>query len=131
MRPQSPEDLQQHRFRISQRFIIPKSQDAIAPRTQKPAASFVGLGLRRMLAAVNFDREPLVRTAKIYEELPDRMLPTKLRAAQPTVTQKQPELALGIGLSAAQATGTRERHRWCKAGTRSFRSAMNAQAPSP
>src|SRR3990167_4251475 len=93
--------------------MIPEPHDAIAQPFEIGGA--LGIGLFRMLSAVQFDDQPLFGTKKIGDWSSHRCLPPELEPTELTVAQILPELALDVGGASAQAlrvrTGPADRQR--------------------
>ncbi len=55
-----------------------------------------------MLATINFHDEPAFHTTEIHDEATDWMLTAEFHSTELPCTKMQPELALGVRLSAPQ-----------------------------
>lgn len=69
---------------------------------QQFRATLIFLHTIDMLATINFHDETVFRTAEIYDEAANRMLTAEFHPIELPCTKMQPELALGVGLSAPQ-----------------------------
>jgi hypothetical protein len=65
----------------------------------------IGSDLSSMVAAIELDHEPVLRTAEIHNVRTDGVLPTKLGVMELPVTQLPPEYPLTVGLPPAKPSG--------------------------
>src|SRR6185312_6978178 len=92
--------------------VVPEAQHAKACLLEKLGAPRVLLRSRRMLAAIQFNNEPLLVTDKVGGKSEDRLLAAELRFLELAVAQPAPEQLLHIGGIAPQpprALGLRRR----------------------
>jgi len=93
-------------IRILQHVIVPEAQNQIAHRLQIPGA--IEIARFGMLAAIHFNDQASGLAAEIYNVAPKRHLPTKLQTVEATVAQAEPQLPLGIGLTAPETSRYRD-----------------------
>lgn len=82
--------------------MVPETQNLISMTLQRFRATPILFHTICMLATINFHDEPAFHTAEIHDEAADRMLTAEFHPIELPCTKMQPELALGIGLSAPQ-----------------------------
>jgi hypothetical protein len=84
------EDCVPNAFDISQHFVIPETQDAVAmfdePVIADGVASVIGV-----LATIDPDDEPLLSTDKIRDIRPDRLLPREFESGERPGTKVSPK----------------------------------------
>ena len=75
--------------------MVPKSQDAISFVFEKSGAQGI-VSIFRVLAAIGFNNQSLLLADEVGDKRPDRLLAAELGAVQLAVSQRGPELSLGI-----------------------------------
>ena len=86
-----------HRIGMSQDFVVPESQHAIAASLQPATTIHVVRDLLCVLAAIDFDNHPALETHKVHDERADGLLPAKLHAGELTALELLPQALLGFG----------------------------------
>jgi hypothetical protein len=98
------EDCVPNAFDISQHFVIPETQDAVAMRDEPLIAHGVASALR-VLATVDLDDEPLLSTDKIHDIRTDRLLTHEFESVERPGAKVSPKLSFGAGRIFPQLTG--------------------------
>jgi hypothetical protein len=62
-----------------------------------------GLSVVSVLTSIKFDDQPRLNAAKISKEVVDRMVAPKFGASQSAAVKQSPQLALRVGLAAAES----------------------------
>jgi hypothetical protein len=93
----------QHAVAIAQHVVVPEAHHPVALARQERVACGI-LGTVRVLPAINLDDKAFVAADEINNEGTDRLLADELEAAQPPIAHREPQLALSVGLPAAQAS---------------------------
>jgi hypothetical protein len=88
------EDYVPNAFDISQHFVIPETQDAVTMRDQPLFANGVAFVIG-VLAAIDFDDEPLLSTDKIHDIRPDRLLTHEFEPGERSAAKVSPKLSFG------------------------------------
>ena len=104
----------QHCVHVHQYVVIPKAKHSITTPFQISRPPLICLGLRCMLATIEFDHQPTFNRTKISDERADRMLSTKLCIAELSVAQPRPEFAFRIGLLAPQPASSELLRAWIR-----------------
>jgi hypothetical protein len=86
----------QHTLEVLQNIAVPKAQNAIATRLKPSRARLIVSDPVVVLAAVDLDQQAMRQTGEIDDVWADRNLAPKTAAADLTVSQLPPELALGV-----------------------------------
>jgi hypothetical protein len=82
---------------LSQDFVIPESKNSIALLIQPFSAVFIGFPRRRVLTAIEFDRQHFVEADEIGDIRTDRALAAEFEVSDLLLAQVPPQGALGIG----------------------------------
>lgn len=85
--------------------MIPEPEYPIATLHEECRPSLIGSKLRSMVAAIEFNHEPMCRTTEIHDVRVDGVLPTKLGVMELSVAQLPPEYPLTVGLPSAKLPG--------------------------
>ena len=88
------EDCVPYAFDISEHFVIPETQDTVAAFDEPLITGRVTLVIC-VLAAVDFDDEPLLSTGKIDDIRTNRLLTHKFETAERPGAKISPELSFG------------------------------------
>ncbi len=87
----------EHRISLFQRIIIPKPDHPKALRLKICRPLGIAAGVLRMLPAVDFHYELLIKADKIGDVRRNRMLAPKLESAEVAVFQSQPKPQFRVG----------------------------------
>jgi hypothetical protein len=90
------EDHVPNAFDISEHFIIPEAQDAIAV-VDEPSISDSVSRVRRVLTTIDFDNESFFSADEIDDVGTDCFLPHEFESAEASGAQVFPKFALGEG----------------------------------
>jgi hypothetical protein len=105
----------QNPFQILHDRVVPKANDAIPTLSDLPCAIGICRALKRVLAAIEFDRQLRGRAGKIDDVAADWVLPAK-PIWQPKLAQRPPQASFRIGHVTPQPArqyGTpSQRHLW-------------------
>jgi hypothetical protein len=93
LRQQCGEDCFKNAFEISSHVIIPKAENAI-PMLAEPLISDSIALAPRVLAAVNFNDEPMFAANKVCDVRPYRLLANEFEPIQAARAKSPPELSL-------------------------------------
>ena len=93
---------EQHAIGVRQQFVVAEPQDAIAQGLQQVRTCRVSGSAKGVLSAVEFNDQPCLWTAEVYDVHADRMLPTEFCALDLAVPETCPEPALGFRLVATE-----------------------------
>ena len=89
-------DLLEHIVGSRQHVPVPEPQDKVPGRLDCLRTSRVRLDPRRVLSAIQFDRQLRLHTGKVSDVSFDRHLPAKLVTIEAPVPELRPEAPLGI-----------------------------------
>ena len=94
-------DYRKHSFGVSQHFIVPEADNAVAVRLDDAGPVRVREACR-VLAAVKLDGEPQAPAGEVCDEVVDRKLTGEFRTAELARSQMRPEPLFGVGRLVAQ-----------------------------
>ena len=91
MVPQHFEESVANAVRVLQDLVVPEPDHANPPRLQPAGARLIACAAHRVLAAVDFHRQPFLGAQEIDHIGPERMLSAKLVATEPPIAQPRPQ----------------------------------------
>ena len=95
------QDDRQHGVAIAQHVVVPEAHRPVGLARQERVACGI-LGTVRVLSAINLDDKALVAADEINNEGTNRLLADEFEPAQPPIADRELQLALSVGLPAAQ-----------------------------
>ena len=98
-------NLLQHSLCIGQHIVVPKPQHSIARFGQEIRPPLISLYLIGMVSTIEFKDQFRFRAKEVHDVTSDGLLPAELAAVHLSAAKKHPQLALGVGLVAAEALG--------------------------
>ncbi len=99
-----------HPLGVSENIIVPEPQDPEALGLQPSGTGLIFVGLKSMMAAIEFDDQFRRETNEVGNERTDGRLSAKLQAADLLAAQEQPKTTLGFGRIFAQTPGVSRCH---------------------
>ncbi len=99
-----------HPFGVSENIIVPEPQDPEALGLQPSGTGLIFVGLKSMMAAVEFDNQFRRETNEVGDERTDGGLTAKSKTADLLAAQEPPKTALGFGEIFAQTPGVSRCH---------------------
>jgi len=106
LKPQLPRNRNCHCFHVVKHVLIRKPQHAPTFVFQERLPRTIGRFNTLVVSTVDLNDTLQFRAGEIREERPDRMLPSKLQAAEPFRTENLPEKRFCLCLSLAEAAGS-------------------------
>jgi hypothetical protein len=100
----------EHPLDVLQHVAVPEAQDPIAAQFEPSRARPVVGDVLAMLAAVDLDQQPMRQACKIDDVGSDRHLTAKAIAADLTISQLPPQLALRVGEVVSKLPGPSRSH---------------------
>ena len=106
LKPQLPHDRDCHCFHVVKHVLIRKPQHSPPFVFKERLPRTIGCFNTLVVATVVLDDTIQFRAGKIRDERPDRMLPSKLQAAEPFRTENLPEKRFCLCPSLSEVAGT-------------------------
>ncbi len=93
---------------VFSQLVVPKSDDTISLFFQPTRALRIVFSLQRVLTAVQFQNQPLIKANEIHNVLSKRYLATEFELAETAVAQFRPKQSLSVGQFSAKRTSAFE-----------------------